>query len=522
MSASDARSFTHPSGHSPATSPSARTRDDVARDRLFALSVDLLSVANFDGFFEQVNPAWTRCLGWTPEELTSRPSIEFVHPDDRASTLTVRGDIVTGRTAREFENRYLCKDGSTRLLSWSVHPSVESRQVFGVARDITERRRVEQQLQRAQRLESLATLAGGFAHDLNNVFAPILMAIDLLPLDLDPVERAEILANVESSARRGARLVGQVLSFARGVDGDRVDVDLRHLVPPLVAAVCDREGPAIDVQFDLPADLHQVVGDPQQIQEVVQALCVNACEAMPRGGMLRLSAANVSGSSDVLDRTQARGPLVELVVADSGTGMTPDVLARIFDPFFTTRTAGTHAGLGLSKALAIVQGHGGRIDVESVPDRGSTFRVLWPARVEAPAAATSGLPQALAHGRGQLVLVVDDEASVRLLTRRALEAGGYRTMLAADGAEALEMFRAHADEVALVLTDMRMPVMDGTQTLAALRQVRPLVHLIVATGIGDDPRAAEVDGPVRRLAKPYSTEALLAAVHEVLGAPAPR
>jgi len=215
-----------------------------------------------------------------------------------------------------------------------------------------------------------------------------------------------------------------------------------------------------------------------------------------------------------------RGPAVAISVIDTGLGMSPDVQARIFDPFFTTREVGRAAGLGLSSALAVVQSHGGRIDVRSARGEGSTFRVVLPAHVEVPVLGSLGLAPSLAHGRGELILVVDDEASVRLMTRHALEAGGYRVVLAADGAEALAQFRAHAADIALVLTDMRMPVMDGAQTVAALRLVDPSVRVLVSVGASED--AAVVLGPdasaVPVLLKPFTSETLLGAVHAALQA----
>lgn len=501
----------------------SRRRDDIARDQLFDMSADLLCVASFEGWLLQVNPAWTRTLGWSAAELTSRPSIEFVHPDDRDRTLAMRADILVGRPAREFENRYLCRDGSIRWLSWNVRSSLEVRQVFGVARDITERRAVEQQLRRAQRLESLATLAGGLAHDLNNVFAPILMAVDLLALHPDAAERAEILASLDSSARRGARLVGQVLSFARGVDGERVEVDLRHLLPAIVAETRAAAIPGIDIAVELAPDLRTVIGDPGQLRSVVHSLCENAAEAMPSGGSLRVTARNAE--ADAPDGAQAiaqpLGAHVVIEVADTGVGMTPDVMARIFDPFFTTRAVGKGSGLGLSSSLTIVQSHGGRIDVESAPGAGATFRVRLPAVPAPENRPAADVPQALAHGRGQLVLVVDDEASVRLMTRRVLEAGGYRTVVAADGAEALSIVNALGTEVALVITDMRMPVMDGVQTMAALRHILPAVPVIVACTPGEEAGVASVVGAglPRCLCKPCTAEDLLVAVRDVLDSP---
>ena len=513
-----------PSASSPVSSAervsraeTARRQAEIERDRLFNLSLDLLSVANFDGWFEQVNPAWTDCLGWTAEELTSRPSIEFVHPDFREETLQRREAITQGQPLRHFDNRYLHKDGSSRWLSWNVYPLLETRKVFAVARDITERKRLEQQVLRAQRVEGIGTLAGGIAHDLNNVLAPILMSIDLLRLDLDQADRLDILNTVETSVRRGAEMVRHVLSFARGIDGERVAVMARHLFPDVLKVVGDTFPSDVVVKTSLAADLWSFDGDPMQVQQVLLALCENARDAMSAGGTLTLAAENT-----VLDERGSApnagaqaGPYVVLTVADTGTGMSAETLARIFDPFFTTRAMGKGAGMGLSTALAIVRGHAGFIDVESEPGKGSRFRVHLPAT---PAGTDDIGAHTLPRGRGELVLVVDDDAPVRELAGRTLEAFGYRVVPASDGAQATAIYAERQDEIALVLTDMRMPVMDGAATIGALRALDPDVRIIAASGFGLGPGGSELlqTGAAQFLAKPYSAEALLKAVRDVL------
>jgi CheY-like chemotaxis protein len=349
------------------------------------------------------------------------------------------------------------------------------------------------------------------------------MSIDLLRLDLEAGDRADILDTMESSVRRGAEMVRHVLSFARGVEGARVAMHLDHLLHDVVATVRRTCGPRVDVRTSTAPDLWMLDGDPSQLHHVLLALCGNACDAMPDGGTLTLSAANTT-----LDRAAAPvdgarpGPYVVLTVEDTGTGMTPDVLSQIFDPFFTTREVGRGAGMGLSTALTIVRGHGGFIDVESTPGAGSRFRVFLPAT---PGSATEDdvATRSWPRGHGELVLVVDDEVSVRQLAGRTLAAFGYRVMLAADGAHGVTTYAEHRDEIALVLTDVRMPVMDGPSTIEALRTLNPHVRVIAASGYSEDARTSEVEraGAARVLAKPYSAEQLLGAVRDVLDAPPP-
>ncbi len=393
-------------------------------------------------------------------------------------------------------------------------------QIGGGVQDISDRRKLEQQFLRAQRLESIGTLAGGIAHDLNNVLTPILMSIELLREPLTDAERDATLDSLQNTALRGADMVSQVLSFARGVEGRRVSLGANLLLAELTRLVADTFPRSIVVETEVAPDTPAMIGDPTQLHQVLLNLAVNARDAMPNGGLLRFAAQRlvVDSLSGATSPELPVGVYVVLSVEDTGTGIPADQLTRIFDPFFTTKEIGQGTGLGLSTSLTIVRSHGGALHVYSEPGRGTTFRAFLPASTEALVAADRVPKAELPRGHGELVLVVDDEAAVREITRLTLEAFGYRVLAAADGAEGVALYAAHVADVALVLTDMMMPVMDGVTMIHVIRRLNPNVRIVAASGLAADgsvSRAANA-GVQHFLPKPYTAETLLTVLHTVL------
>ncbi len=349
-----------------------------------------------------------------------------------------------------------------------------------------------------------------------------MVGVELLKDDSDPDRmRQDLIRNIERSAKRGSELVKQVLSFARGVEGRRVVVQLKHIVHEVEEIARSTFPKNITLRIQLTPDLWPVVGDPTQLNQVLLNLCVNARDAMPNGGQLTLTASNavIDEQYAVMNKEVASGRYVRVEVTDDGMGIAPDLIDRIFEPFFTTKAVGQGTGLGLSTTQGIVRSHGGFLSVYSEPGKGSTFKVYLPARIEGASSVAADEPERLLpRGRGELILLVDDEPSILSVTRQTLETFGYRVITAEDGAQATAKYALSRDAIALVLTDMMMPVMDGPALIAALRQINPQVAIIAASGLsanGPVARAA-VAGIQHFLAKPYTAEALLRLVRKVL------
>ena len=393
-----------------------------------------------------------------------------------------------------------------------------------IAEDVTEKKQLERQYLRAQRLESVGTLASGLAHDLNNVLAPIVMALRLFRAKLPEPEDQELLTNLESSARRGADIIRQVLTFARGVEGERQPVALPLLAGELEKIIRETFARSLQLETHVPEDLRPILGDSTQLYQVLMNLCVNARDAMPAGGLLRIEARNVQLDADATrSHPGARpGDYVWIAVADTGTGIAPEVIDKIFDPFYTTKDIGHGTGLGLPTTLTIVKSHGGWITVESEPGRGSEFRVYLPA---SPAGRAAALKSALSEqpgGQGELVLVVDDDSTMRQVARTTLIKAGYQVITATDGGEALTLFEAQRHRIAVVLTDMMMPLMDGPTLVAALRRIDPRIPIITMSGLVETRSLPPYPSLVSSfLEKPFTAETLLNAVHAALHAVQP-
>ena len=377
--------------------------------------------------------------------------------------------------------------------------------------------KIEAQFLRAQRMENIGTLAGGIAHDLNNVLSPIMMSLDVLKMKFPDPASLNLLDILSTSAQHGANMVRQVLSFARGVEGQRMEVQIKHLVGDIEKFANDTFLKNVQVRTIIPHDLWTVLGDPTQLHQVLLNLCVNARDAMPNGGKLTVSAENLTLDAHYAGMNlEARpGSYVLIQVEDSGTGMPPGVVEKIFDPFFTTKELGKGTGLGLSTSLAIVKSHGGFFQVYSEMGKGTKFRVYFPAQTEASAETAAEIAAELPRGNGELILVVDDEPSVRLITQQTLQAFGYRVILASDGAEAVAAYARQGSEIAAVLTDMMMPVMDGPATIQVLRKLNPAVRIIAASGLSSSGHTAGL-GVKHFLPKPYTAGTLLTALKQII------
>ena len=478
---------------------------------------------NRDGRVTSANDAFLRIIGYSQQELESGEVSwmtltppEYAHLDHRALET-----IATTGTCAPYEKEYIRKDGSRVpiLLGSACFEDNPDEGVCFVV-DLTERKKLEHQFLRAQRMESIGTLAGGIAHDLNNALAPIMMSIDMLRMKFADQESQELLATLSSSAHRGADMVRQVLSFARGVEGRHMEVQVGHVIKDVEKIAKDTFLKNIQVRSIIGRDPWTIMGDPTQVHQVLLNLCVNARDAMPEGGILTLSAENVQVDEHYagLVAEAQSGSYLLLQVEDTGSGMPPGVIEKIFDPFFTTKEVGKGTGLGLSTSLAIVKSHGGFMRVYSEMGKGTKFKVYFPAQTEASSGTAEEIAAEMPRGNGEIILVVDDEASVRQITRQTLQAFGYRVILASDGVEALSIFARQGPEIAAVLTDMMMPVMDGPALVRVLRKMKPTLPVIGAGGLSapQDISGSGSLGLDHFLPKPYMASELLKVLREIL------
>ena len=489
---------------------------------LLELSRDAILVCGLDHRVTYWNKSAERLYGWTAAEAIGRLVTELKDQSSEVFQQACDKVIQTGEWDGELQQ--VGKDGRKIVVEgrWTLlrDAAGQPRSMLVINTDITERKKVEEQLLRAQRMESLGTLAGGIAHDLNNALTPIMMSIELLKLQEQDALRLGVLATIENSARRGADMVRQVLSFSRGVEGQRVEVQAGHLLKGIEKIANETFVKNIRVCSDIPADLWVVLGDPTQIHQMLLNLCVNARDAMPNGGTIKLGASN-----HLLDEQCAAmiagakpGPYLLIELEDTGTGMPPEVIDRIFEPFFTTKELGKGTGLGLSSALAIIKSHQGFIRVSSELDKGSKFQVYLPAQMEQGTSQPPPIPVEMTRGNGELVLLIDDEDAVRRITGQTLESFGYQVLPAADGVEASTLYATHKDKIAVVLTDMMMPVMDGPATIHVLMRMNPQVRIIAASGLSVKDMVAKATsaGVKHFIPKPYTAETLLRMLHTVL------
>lgn len=383
--------------------------------------------------------------------------------------------------------------------------------------DITQKKLLESQFLRAQRLESIGTLSSGIAHDLNNVLAPILMTAQLLESQLQDERSKRLLPILINNAKRGANLVKQVLSFTRGIEGDRTLVQPEPLINEIKQVIKETFPKTIQVSEEIPQNLWMIKGDATQLHQVMMNLCVNARDAMPNGGKLSICAANF-----IVDENYAQmhldakvGSYIMISVADTGIGISPEVLDRVFEPFFTTKELGKGTGLGLSTVLGIVNSHNGFINVQSHINKGSNFQVYLPAQEikEIQEEVERDFPL----GEGELILVVDDEDSIRDITKKSLESYNYKAITASDGIEAIALYAEHRNEISVVLTDIIMPMMDGLTTIRTLQKINPQVKIIAVSGLISNDKVNTITevGIKAFLSKPYTAKQLLQTIGDV-------
>jgi PAS domain S-box-containing protein len=483
---------------------------------------DAILAVGLDHRINYWNKGAERIFGWTADQAASQIVTELLHPHPNEFQQALDQTLASGEWTGEMRAR--TKYGQPLIIEsrWNLvrDDNGRPRSLLVVNTNITERKHLEKQIFRAQRMESIGTLAGGMAHDLNNILSPIMMSVDLLRLGTSDPGSQDLLGNIASCARRGADTISQVLSFARGVEGRREEVRTGPMVADIEKIIRDTFPKNIQIRTWLGRDLWSVTGDVTQLQQVLLNLCVNSRDAMPDGGQITISVENVSLNAHqaALNLEAKVGPYVRIQVEDTGTGISPGIIDKIFDPFFTTKELGQGTGLGLSTSLAIVKSHGGYLQPRSEPGQGTRFRIFLPARQGEDSRPAENDEAKVPRGCGETILVVDDEAPIRLVTRHTLEAYGYQVLLASDGAEAVSTYLEKRHSIALVITDMMMPVMDGAAMIKVLIKMNPAVKIVIVSGINatDYPAQAPALGVKHFLAKPYTAQKLLKVVKDVI------
>jgi PAS domain S-box-containing protein len=499
-------------------------RIDARFRRLVDANVQGVFFWNTNGEITGANDAFLRMVGYTRGDLNDGRIrwADMTPPEMAEQDARALKELATTGVCEPFEKEFIRRDGSRVPIF--VGPAMfedNPDEGFCFVLDLSERKKLEQQFLRAQRVESIGTLAGGIAHDLNNILAPIMLSVGLLKSEADTPKTRAILKVVADSAQRGADIVGQVLSFARGLEGRRTEVQPKLLFKELENIIKDTFPKDIQLRFSVPNETWTLFGDPTQVHQILLNLCLNARDAMPHGGSLIVSAENriLDEHYAKMDNQAKAGRYVCITVTDSGTGISPEIVDRIFEPFFTTKELNKGTGLGLSTVMAIVKSHEGIANVYSEPGKGTTFKVYLPAMEANPEAQPHQTQQiTLPRGSGETILVVDDETSILAITGQTLEHFGYRVLSAHDGAEAVAIYAEKRNEIAVVLTDMMMPIMGGTSLVSVLLRINPAIKIVRSSGLSSygGGNGFPENGAKHFLTKPYTAETLVKTIRAVL------
>lgn len=496
---------------------------------LIDLAPDAIIVQTFDGTIRFWSRGAEVMYGWSAAEALDKNLLELLYREraereTAAAALKKRGEWFGESHQTTRNGKSIVVDSRWTLL---CNERGEGDSILVINTEITERKRLENQLLRAQRLESIGTLAGGIAHDLNNLLAPILIATQIMRMRGRDEEDTQMLARIEASAQRGADVVKQVLTFARGIEGQRVLIQPKYLIKDILKILHETFPKNITVESRTDDAIWLVQGDATQLHQVLLNLCVNARDAMPKGGTLSLNVRNMVLQENFrgVCGEALPGRYVLMEVADTGVGISEEIQMKIFEPFFTTKDPGKGTGLGLSTVLGIVRSHRGFVQVESKEASHTVFKVALPATQAATPQQQKRSRDRLPQGNGELVLVVDDESDIRDVTQKILAKHGYRVLLAANGAEGVARYTESGGRVDLVLTDVMMPLMEGQALVKTLREMNPAIKIIACSGLGsggaNNEKIAEmkIGGVKNFLAKPYSAEDLLVTVDRVLREP---
>jgi PAS domain S-box-containing protein len=488
---------------------------------LLNIATDAILVRDLQSKILFWNQGAERLYGWKAEEALGQDASKLLYKSDSSQfQKAYRCLIAEGEWYGEIDQ--VTKAGKAVLVAsrWTLmrDEDAKPKSILVVSTDITEKKQLEAQFLRIQRMESIGTLASGIAHDLNNILTPILATAQLLKIRLvQEDERTQrMLEIVEVNTKRGAALIKQVLSFARGVEGKQTILQIKHLIREIQQIAEETFPKSIEVYNYTSPNLWTITGNVTQLHQVLMNLCVNARDAMPNGGKLSISAENF-----VVDENYARmnldakvGSYIVVTLTDTGTGIPAEMVDRIFEPFFTTKEVGKGTGLGLSTVIGIVKSHGGFINVTSVMGEGTEFKVFLPAAKNSEIFEEQGIE--IPTGQGELVLIVDDEAAICEASRTLLETYSYRVLTATNGIEAIGLYVQHQHDISVVIVDLMMPMMDGTTMIRTLQEINSKVKIIAVSGLAPSKQILAETPTQIFLSKPYSPQDFLRAVYEIL------
>ncbi|MGB6296124.1 MAG: PAS domain S-box protein, partial [Rivularia sp. (in: cyanobacteria)] len=468
------------------------------------------------------NKGAEKIYGWQESEVYGEKSSRLLHKELNSE----QDDALLSVIKRGFwqgELHHVTKTGKDIIVEsrWSLlrNKKGQPKSILVENKEITQNKQLEIQLLRTQRLESIGTLAGGIAHDLNNVLAPILMSVQLLERKLYDKQHLRLLKTLENNAQRGASLIKQLLSFARGIEGKRTLIQIKYLIAEIEQIVRETFPKSIQLDVNIPSDLNYVYGDATQLHQVLLNLVVNARDAMPEGGKLEIKVEDIFideyyAQTNIYAKT---GAYIVVTVADTGIGMHPEVQERIFEPFFTTKELGKGTGLGLSTALSIVKNHSGFVNIYSELNKGTIVKIHLPIQACQETNVSCCNQSEDLNGSGELILVVDDEPAIRQITKSSLEAYNYRVITASNGIEAIKIYTKHQQEINLILLDMMMPEMDGETTIGLLQNINAEVKIVAISGLVSnyDSRLDDILNVKAFMSKPFTGKDLLHTIAKV-------
>lgn len=498
----------------------ARTEE---RDRLWNTTTDLMGTAGFDGFVKSVNPAWTRLLGWTEAEVLARPFSMIINPDDHAATTEVVQRLANGETVVDFVDRVLTNDGTERTIQWTAVPDLETDLFHVVGRDLTDQRKTEEALRQSQKMEAVGQLTGGLAHDFNNMLAGISGSLELMQMRLEQGRLADVeryVVAAQSAARRAAGLTHRLLAFSRRQSLEPKATDVNRLVAGMEDLIRRTVGPSIELEVASAGGLWPTLVDQGQLENALLNLCINARDAMPDGGRIVIETGNRwLDEKGARERDLKPGQYVSLCVSDNGTGMPASVVEKAFDPFFTTKPIGEGTGLGLSMIYGFVRQSAGQVRIYSEEGDGTMVCLYLPRSDNAPAPTDQHAKSSPERAeQGETVLIVDDEATIRMLVSEILQDLGYDTLEASDGLTAQRIIQSDA-RIDLLITDVGLPGgMNGRQLADAARESRPDLATLFITGYAENAALSHghLGSGQHVLTKPFAMDDLAARVRDLL------